>query len=968
MKQNPRELLDAAAGTRIPADVNLYPRIAAQLERKTLMQTLRAKPALMILFVLLALALLSGAAYAIGRSLGYIPGVGIVEQGTPIRVLAEPVSVTRDGITITVTSATLAADKTVITYTIENVPWDALSHREDEPGCYGQANIRLPNGSLLVPLSGSGGMDASGRWETRMVYSAVPPQFNDGEFLLDCIRETLPGLAPENWKLTLHFIPAPPDLTVMPVVEIPLPTPAPSASGIPVQTGGLVLEKVIETEAGYILIGKFHADTLPGGAQALGFSQWPRVIDAAGQELPYRTANDVDVVSTTMGEFPWTLEIVGKAQAWPLTIQLEALDAQAFDLSAQFTFDAGQNPQAGQEWQLNQDVRLGDFTVRVNKIVFTGTGYYFEMTAPSEVRSVSLDILDTTPLGGSSGNNGQGLLTASADYDQPPNGLLTVSLSAPILTLRGGWSLQWQPENAPQIESLYGIRLVLDQFIPLDDGYYLIGHTEWTDERILHANVTLGARDASGGELALDPLYDQEITLPENGWAFKIYGKAFDGDVRLTARDVYIEYSQPALLTIDLRPYNFSFDDANLGVPYKTGLIPVDIPGLSAQLAKATYIKQGDLRGFELAFDADTRLSAISLVISDGLDTSGLDGVASGGSSSRDPQSGFIISQATTNARMFFPMTFRIYGATLRGNWSVTWTPPTPEVGATPFYIPQACLGLDSVKQALANPPAIPSGLEGRLLLMRGALAPDPTLFIANLDGSAEIPLAFGHGTLSPDGSRVAYSDENNQLTLMEVASKQKIVLGPGYLAPRWSPDGAKIAFQRETAKGFNIFIMDADGSNPRALTDTTEHFSLSGWSGDGQSLLIQTGTRIEFLNVNDGSRSLLLETRSNSYGSPSAALSPDGKWLAYLDKVVGRMTPGLYLKALPDGEPRLLVQLEHWSVFNPVFSPDGQWLAFSVLNGDTGMDSRFMLLNTANCQAIPLNELQDEIRQWVAP
>ena len=50
-------------------------------QRRSFMQTLRAKPVLMILFVLLALALLSGAAYAIGRSLGYIPGVGMVEIG-----------------------------------------------------------------------------------------------------------------------------------------------------------------------------------------------------------------------------------------------------------------------------------------------------------------------------------------------------------------------------------------------------------------------------------------------------------------------------------------------------------------------------------------------------------------------------------------------------------------------------------------------------------------------------------------------------------------------------------------------------------------------------------------------------------------------------------------------------------------------------------------------------------------------
>ena len=43
-------------------------------------------PCACILIVLVALSLLTGIAYAIGRSLGYIPGVGLVEQGAEIRV------------------------------------------------------------------------------------------------------------------------------------------------------------------------------------------------------------------------------------------------------------------------------------------------------------------------------------------------------------------------------------------------------------------------------------------------------------------------------------------------------------------------------------------------------------------------------------------------------------------------------------------------------------------------------------------------------------------------------------------------------------------------------------------------------------------------------------------------------------------------------------------------------------------
>jgi hypothetical protein len=149
-----------------------------------------------------------------------------------------------------------------------------------------------------------------------------------------------------------------------------------------------------------------------------------------------------------MGEFPWTLEIKGKSHAWPLTIQLNALAAQNFDLFTDFTFDAGTNPQAGQEWFPAQDIQLGNFVIRLERVLFTGSGYVFEMSAPSNVGQVDLQILDTIPLGGSGGGDGQGRLTASVEYDQPPVGMLTVHLSNPIFTVRDVWQMQWTPENA----------------------------------------------------------------------------------------------------------------------------------------------------------------------------------------------------------------------------------------------------------------------------------------------------------------------------------------------------------------------------------------------------------------------------------------------------------------------------------------------------------------------------------------
>lgn len=937
-------LLDELAAEAIPDSLDLTPKIIASLtpgpsptgrgeggegQRRNFMQTLHAKPAWMILFVLLALALLSGVVYAVSRSLGYIPGVGIVEQGAPIRVLAEPVTLTREGITVTVTSATLAPDKTVITYTIENVPWQALSHQEDVPGCYAEGQIRLPNGSLLVPQSGGGGMSAEGKWETRMVYSAIPPQFNEAEFLLDCIRETLPGKAPENWRLTLRFVPAPPNLTMVPVVEIPTPTPAPQTAEPPAagEIMPFVIHHSMQIGEKTILLGSL---TQPGDGTWIEQRAPLRVLDANGQEV-FTTWPTVE----NLPPFDWGVEFQS-AQAYPLTLTWQGARISTLPGSAEITFDAGENPQPGQEWPLNQPLSLAGRTVTLVSIsADSRNGYQFHFRAGPDVTGLQVELPGYQPVGGG-GGGAEGEFSVALAFETLPKGKLRVVFSQ--LTVAGPletWTLQWQPENAPQPQSLYGIRLVLDKFIPLEDGYYLIGHTESDDGRIIKAVPAdwLTATDASGRRLALEMVTFSEMMqltteISDTLWAYKLYGKAFEGDVTLRLGKVNVQLAQPVPLTLDLRPMGFSFETARVGTPFKTGLIPLDFPGLSAQLYKATVFQQGDLRGFELAFQADPRLDGIVFEMEHG-------GSAMS-NSYRDPQSGDLLVQAATDPAP--PMPFRLTATELRlkGDWNVSWTPPAPPAGATPFYAPQACLRLDSVKQAFANPPT-PPPLKGRLLLMRGALYPQPSLFLRDLASGNETPLVFGQGSLSPDGAKLAYSDQQNRLLLRDLATGTETALTDGAqpdFAPLWSPDGTRLAFLRRTANGSNVFVLNLAKGAPRPLTDQTHEITLSGWA-DNQTLLIQDAASIELLNVADGARRPLLQTRYNPYGTPSAAISPDGTTLAYLEQVPGAMTPGLYLKPLPDGEPRLLAQLEHWAVFNPLFSLDSRWLLFSIMNTD---------------------------------
>jgi hypothetical protein len=960
-------ILDSISEDAIPDDVNLLSRIAASYERKSFTQTLRKNPVLTVLIVLLALSLLTGVAYAIGRSLGYIPGIGLVEQGAPIRVLAEPVSITRDGITLTVKEAVLTSDKTIILFTLENVPWIALSHNENVGGCYDLPWVRLPNGSSLVFKDGGAQMGQS-----RFVYSPTPANVNNATFILPCIQETLPGLAPENWQLALRFIPAPPDMTVLPVVEIDPTATTPASSLIVTPTSNqttnpepnpVSITSALKIDDFYILTGAIKQPDSGGSIEFTDF----HMTDSSGKEVYTETPKVPDLPN-----FDWGGQFKADTVSFPVILSFTGVRISPIPNSrAEFEFDAGKNPQVGQEWQINQPIQIGGRTVTLTKITLDARGGYgFDFTSDPDVTGVSLEIAGYTSNGGGGGGGTKpGEFSLSLAYSDLPKGKLRLVLSnLMVASPLQKWTLEWSPENAPAASSLYGIVLKLDKFIPLENGYYLIGHTEWTDKRV--ANVIpsswLQAVDAAGREVPLQSADWQAagITPENNQWIYKIYGKAFNGPISLRATQISVEFSDAIPLTLDLRPYNFSLTDNNLGLAYKTGIIALDVPGILANAFKATYIKEGAMRGFEIGIEADPVLRGLTFSFSSGLNTSGMRQVSSGGGSYRDEKTGLLISRISTDAVMDFPLGLVARSAQLGGVWSLSWNPPAAEAGATPFEVPQACVTLDKWKQAGAHPAAILAGLPKKVFISRGALAPDPSLFISDLDGSHEQGLVFGNGSLSPDGSKLVYNDDKNSLFILDISSGQKTALGDGF-TPIWSPDGGQIAFLRQTDKGMNVFVMKTDGQDLRALTDITSNPALSGWVENGKKLLITNGLEIQTIEVASGVVKTLIKMQIDLYSSVS--ISPDNTWLAYVDQVTGRMSPGIYLIHSDGTEKHLLVQLDHWMVTAPLFTPDGDWLAFSAMNTDRpDVPMTPTLVNLATCEVVPLDGLNGEIQDWV--
>lgn len=204
---------------------------------------------------------------------------------------------------------------------------------------------------------------------------------------------------------------------------------------------------------------------------------------------------------------------------------------------------------------------------------------------------------------------------------------------------------------------------------------------------------------------------------------------------------------------------------------------------------------------------------------------------------------------------------------------------------------------------------------------------------------------------ISPDGQTIVFDLLGDIYRMPASGGKAtRLTSDIGWqMQPRFSPDGRFISFTSDEGGGDNIWLMQADGSNARAVTN--EDFRLlnsPAWSPDGQFLLARkhfTNTRslgageIWLYHKNGGS-GLMLAARANDekdLGEP--AFSPDGKYVYYSqDNTPGNTfhyskdsEQGIYvIKRFEreSGETEVLLEGPGGAV-RPTPSPDGKYLAY---------------------------------------
>ncbi|MGH9942827.1 MAG: Calx-beta domain-containing protein, partial [Pyrinomonadaceae bacterium] len=212
--------------------------------------------------------------------------------------------------------------------------------------------------------------------------------------------------------------------------------------------------------------------------------------------------------------------------------------------------------------------------------------------------------------------------------------------------------------------------------------------------------------------------------------------------------------------------------------------------------------------------------------------------------------------------------------------------------------------------------------------------------------------LNVGHAAAAGDNGRLVFAGSESLHTINPDGSGQTRLISNHTgeeRYPAWSPDATKIVFCRRITQSYDIFVVNADGSNEVRLTNTANAASNPSsscnpsWSPDGAKIaFVGGGADILVMNA-DGSGIVNLTNHPATDVDP--AWSPDGTRIAFASLrdfpgITGDIARGFEIYSMnTDGSNVVRLTNNQFPDSAPSWSPDTTRLAFTrrEINQQTG-------------------------------
>jgi hypothetical protein len=417
---------------------------------------------------------------------GFIPEVGLVEDVSSVRYLAEPASVSREGITLEVVQATADTEKILIKFQGSGLDPSVAHWRGVFPGNGGGTYILLSDGTRIEStVGGMNGEIFGNTWYGYYEEERFPP-LPKGVFSFTLVVPHLApmpeGAGPSDWRIPVKLgatrmapVPRPFDTeipstpvrafqngvypTVTPILFFPTETPI--HGPFPVYTvepqptresaDGIVIipEWMAETDEGFVFAGKIQSKTLNFSAMDENRAY---LIDSRGTQISLFTSMALDTMGASWNdrEYSFRVESTTKDIRFPVRLVIPEIVIWESNSGSPepelFSLDLGEAPQDGDSWEINRTFEVNGHSIWIESASWgrcsEGGCLRFALEVGPEIYGVTVAPLDpavSTVFVSWRIQNGRERSDIICG-DQPPSGNKQFIIQSLQVNLTGPWS------------------------------------------------------------------------------------------------------------------------------------------------------------------------------------------------------------------------------------------------------------------------------------------------------------------------------------------------------------------------------------------------------------------------------------------------------------------------------------------------------------------------------------------------